>query len=357
MATVWAPFSLPNEDGTYEWFFNLDYLMMEEKISYFIGQIEICPKTDRQHIQLYFETVKRVRFSTIRRWCGFEDGEFVWLGRAKGTGDENRRYCSKDDTLPSCVSDRLRYERGELRNFGKGYRADLMLLKRAVERGDSDAVLFQRNDLFGTMLRNYRGIDRFRASLLTDPSRHNNIQRNVVVYWGKAGCSKSYTARTRFGEAEGKVYRLPQQKSSGIWFTGYSGQETILIEEMKGSRMNHSFLLELCGDTGCWLPIYQADVILQPSTKNIVFTASEHPYYWYYDYYQKYPSEWPMLERRLAEVHYCDVVHESVVQLQRSWPVPVVSADSRRMLTGSFVGVMDRSNISAVSANYVLPDL
>jgi len=166
------------------------------------------------------------------------------------------------------------------------------------------------------MVRNYRGIERYRS--LLNSAQGNTEQRIVVVYWGPTGTGKSHSAMTRFPS----FYPVPDAKGSGLYFDGYSGQQCLLFDEMHGGRMHHSFLLNLAGNAPVLLPVHGGFVPLAPSTTHIVFTSDSHPGHWYAKLYATNDKLWPMFERRIAEVHHLTVRYVSDEIVIRHWPVP-----------------------------------
>jgi len=66
----------------------------QDKISYLIGQKEICPSSGREHWQVYVEFKDRVRLSVIQGASMFDAKCHIEV--RKGTSKEASDYCKKD---------------------------------------------------------------------------------------------------------------------------------------------------------------------------------------------------------------------------------------------------------------------
>jgi hypothetical protein len=64
------------------------------RIQYMVFQREICPETDRLHWQGYMVLAKK---STLN-WIKNNIDSTAHFEKAKGSVDENYRYCTKGDT-------------------------------------------------------------------------------------------------------------------------------------------------------------------------------------------------------------------------------------------------------------------
>lgn len=287
------------------------------KFSFVCGQSEISPTTGRPHLQVYVERKTQTDFKALRRMDLFRDlppgsKEFHWIQKARGTAADNEAYCSKDDSFDGYC----RFSFGVPSNLGQGGRSDLLSIKRAIDAGDDDFALWSNEANFGVMVRYHRSFNQYRnVRMRASP---NNTQRRVIVLWGPAGTGKSHTAY-RLCDS---YYPVPDAKGSGLYFDAYAGEKAIVFDEMGGHRCAHSFLLNLCGDGPIYLPVHGGQVPLASTTTHVIFTANEHPYYWYQKLYEQKPELWRAMERRIEDVrHMTDrYVDDNVVV--RNWPVP-----------------------------------
>ena len=139
--------------------------------TYLIVGDETCPKTGRKHYQGYVEyksghTVTSMRKKLLDAHCN----------KAKGTGEQNRVYCSKEKVL---------IEEGTL-GPGQGKRTDLDEMIELVSTGDMN-----RREMIetfgGTWARNYRAIEIVRSVF----EEKRNWVTKVVYVWGPSGCGKT----------------------------------------------------------------------------------------------------------------------------------------------------------------------
>lgn len=146
-----------------KWCFTLhDYTEQDESnlaklnVRYLIYGREICPKTNRRHLQGYIEYDSATRFKCIKR----DISDRAHVEPAKGSAKQNRNYCSKDGDY---------YEKGEPKE--QGQRTDL--------KGISEAIIGGKEELKSiglrypeTYIKYHRGILAFRQLLNKDKIRN-----------------------------------------------------------------------------------------------------------------------------------------------------------------------------------------
>lgn len=67
---------------------------------------------------------------------------------------------------------------------------------------------------------------------------------NVMVVWGDSGVGKSYWARESTG-LPGGVFVLPVQSGGTVWWDGYAGERTILLDDFDPSSISMMNMLRL----------------------------------------------------------------------------------------------------------------
>ncbi len=149
-----------------------------------------------------------------------------------GSVQENEHYCSKPIVGCECkhckdCPARLDgpFRSGE-RPKGQGTRSDLNSVKEMIDEGKSEVEIAR--SAFGTWCRYYRAFNRYR--ILTNIGR--TWQTECLVYWGPSGSGKSRHALELGGESQ---FWLPPPHANGsVWWDGYDGQETVVIDEFYG---------------------------------------------------------------------------------------------------------------------------
>lgn len=116
-------------------------------------------------------------------------------------------------------------------------------------------------------VRYYNSLTRIRAD-------HNNpvgIDKRVFVLWGPTGTGKSHRAWQAFPTAYTKD---PRTK----WWTGYRGQEHVIIDEFRGG-IDIAHILRWTDKYPVSVETKGSHIPLQCST--IVFTSNLEPKFWY----------------------------------------------------------------------------
>lgn len=203
-----------------------------EKCRYLCYQREICPTTGKAHWQGYveFNDKSPIRFSTCVQRIGLPGAH---LEHCKGSGTQNRAYCSKSD---SAISHTFK-EFGSM--VAQGERTDLKVIAEMVKDRKSDAEIFEKHpELY---MRNYRGIAAGRTAAAPRRKISDGMPRCLLLH-GPAGSGKSRWAYDNFPEED--IYDKPDADK---WFDGYYGQKVIIINEFKLSKeFTEAALLKLC---------------------------------------------------------------------------------------------------------------
>lgn len=215
--------------------FNLDFnyqnVIDSSSAEYIIIGKEICPKTGREHHQGF------VYFSGARRWRWSKDGVKFSPTVAKllgncncracdGNLDQNCDYCSKDENVTE---------------FGvkpkQGYRTDLEAIKDALANGvtDVDQICMDNPVLYHQYGRTLNKIEDIALR-----RKYRTVMTKGIWYWGDTGVGKSHKAFEGFHPDTHYVF-----PNDGGWWDGYKGQETVIINEFRGS-ICFSEMLDLC---------------------------------------------------------------------------------------------------------------
>lgn len=208
----------------------------------------------------------------------------------KGSIEDGIHYCTKPvegceckhcKDCPAALSSPIFF--GE-RPVGQGKRCDLDEVKAMIDSGKSEVEI--ANSAFGTWCRNYRAFSRYRV--LTGHS-NRDFQTQCLVYWGPTGTGKSRHAQELGGSSQ---YWLPPPEANGsVWWDGYDGQETVVIDEFYG-WIRRDILQRI-------LDRYPYQVQTKGGAvpfvaKRVIITSNQDPTRWY-----KKIGLGPALERRM----------------------------------------------------------
>lgn len=125
------------------------------------------------------------------------------------------------------------------------------------------------------LLRYATHADRLRAICLRERAAKPRDVR-VEVFVGPTGSGKSHTAY----EENPDAYRVMRPSKGGtIWFSGYTGEATIILDDFRGSWMPYDHLLRLLDK---WPLIEQTKGgIVHACWTKVVITSTHPPGVWY----------------------------------------------------------------------------
>jgi len=100
---------------------------------------------------------------------------------------------------------------------------------------------------------------------------------DVILFFGDARSGKSQKAR-RYAKLYGKHFRLGVPNGDTVWFNGYNGQNTLIIDEFKG-WMKPTFLNDI-------LDIYPVDLptkfgFVKAKYTHVFITSNYPPEEWW----------------------------------------------------------------------------
>ncbi len=224
----------------------------EKLISYAVFQLEECPETKKQHIQMYLELTKQQSLRQIKKI--FNDNT-LHIESRKGTQAQAIEYCSKRET---------RLEEPVVHGIPKtqGKRTDIIKIKDAVKRGEKLTDIIDNIDNL-----NFQTI-RCSQILKTIFSRPRETPPNVLWLYGATGSGKTRWVYETFDD----IYTKPNNK----WWDGYEQQETILIDDYRKDFCKFHELLTLTDRYPTTREIKGGTIHI--NSKNIIFTAPHSPY-------------------------------------------------------------------------------
>lgn len=228
-------------------------------MSYLLVGREVAPTTGTCHWQGYVETSTRVARSSVVAMLGCDKAPHVEI--AKGSAEQNRVYCCKDEEY---------IEWGE--PMKQGQRSDLQAVCDAIRGGtatvgqmmDDDPYIYHQ---YGRTLQAVE--DRHRSKL------RRTEAPNVRWYWGTPGAGKSRLADE---EAGVDAYVLAIEDKG--WWDDYNGEENVLIDDFRPSDMKFNTLLRILDRTRFKVP-RRGRCPTPLLAKNIWVTSSQNPTYMY----------------------------------------------------------------------------
>jgi len=247
---------------------------LDWKCKYIVYQLE-RGENGTEHYQGFIQFENQVSFSSMK---AINERAHWEVARCVSASID---YCQKEDTRIAGP-----WTKGKLPREGQGERRDISEMKESIDEG---ATLEQiADEHFATFLRYRTSIIAYKA--MKQPKRTEPPQ--IRVYWGPTGVGKSRRAAFEAPDAYFKM----KTTSTGDWWDGYEGQDSVIINDFYG-WIQHCELLRL-------LDRYQQKVkvhggYVEFNAKLIIITSNQHPSKWYNA--EKLPYEGGPLERRLME--------------------------------------------------------
>lgn len=238
----------------------VDRAKADKQCNFIILQEEKCPKTGKVHYQGYLQFASPQRWSRVKKIVS----KSAHLQASKGTLEQNIAYCSKSAT----------HLRGPWQwGVGKsqGQRLDLENCIQMVQEGKTDLEIYQANPSQFVRLKKFIGTARNMEQQKIAVT-FRNVE--VLIFYGDAGTGKTREAFS----VDPQLYTVPDPEGNRVWFDGYEGQCTILLDDFYGWIKYHLLLRMLDGypirmqtkggfSSGCWT--------------RVIITSNKHPSEWY----------------------------------------------------------------------------
>ncbi|AYP28913.1 MAG: putative viral replication protein [Circoviridae sp.] len=215
------------------------------------------------HYQGYIECKHSVRLEQLKRWLPTAHWE-----KRKGSRLECLSYVTKEssrieDTVYFGISD---IEVAQILENGtkRSQQENLKEIQKKILDGASDGEI--ADDFFDIWVKYYKAFSHYR--MLKTPKRDWSVE--TIVIQGATGVGKSRMCMDDFPSAYWK------QRSQ--WWDGYSGEETIIIDEFYG-WLPFDTLLRLCDRYPLLLEVKGGQV--QCLAKRVIITTNALPHNWY----------------------------------------------------------------------------
>ena len=231
-----------------------------------------------EHIQGYLQFVKPRLLTWVKKLTYNDTLPFAraHLAVARGSPEQNKAYCTKDDTRVDGP-----WELGAPSKSGE--RTDLhAVFDRLQKDGDLRAVP-------GDVMLKY-GSNVLKVSALFPAPRRDGLQ--VITLIGETGIGKSFQCHQRWPD----LY-TPYYGNSGLWWDGYIDQDTVMLEEFRG-QIQLQKLLQILDPYPLHLEVKGGCVAAR--YRRIIITSNCTPENWYKNEDGARDSEFRALYRRLG---------------------------------------------------------
>lgn len=233
---------------------------------YGCGQLEQGADTGTVHIQGYFELNTRVAFSTLKKHLPGAPH----IESRRGTPSQAIEYTLKEDTRHESG---WRFEFGESK--GQGFRSDLSgVADRVAEEVLQGNTMEEIMDAHpGYYMEKKDKIRSFRAEVKALPVR---MDKKFIIMIGPTGSGKTASVGVHFKDHHDLI--IPHGKGP-LWWDGYSGEDTVLIDEFGKGRVPYTTIKRLIDYKSHTYNVKHSSCVANP--KNVIVTTTHHPKTWY----------------------------------------------------------------------------
>jgi hypothetical protein len=255
------------------WMFTINnYSSFEEPQSWnvkFLVYQEETGAEGTRHLQGYVMFPKNMRLSAVKKI----HSKAHWEPR-RGTHEQAVAYCTKQETRTG-----LQYTGGTAPD--QGHRTDLDHVAACALVHPLSVVASSFPSQF---IRYHRGIQAFKTVM----TKARSWLTDLIIYWGPPRTGKSTHVEDLWPDA----YWLPKPASSTVWWSGYEGQDTVVIDEFYG-WLPIDFMCRLIDRFPMTVETKGGSVPML--ARRVVITSNKSPWEWW-----NVPNLHGM-ERRLAE--------------------------------------------------------
>lgn len=254
------------------------------KMKYLVFQRE-RGENGTEHYQGYVELKSGMSYNAIKTLLG---SNTIHLEARRGTAEQARDYCKKDDTR---MPEEQPYEFGEISSPGK--RNDLEAFKDAVVH-DKKRKREMIDEHYGTMARYSKFYDTLTS--MSRPDRTEDLE--VVLHIGETGLGKTRRVYDLHG-ADDDFYVTPISNGTA-WFDAMDRHTTILIDDFSGasSHMPLAQLLRLLDRYPVQVPTKGSHTWWLPN--RVYVTTNILPSLWYK--WENRGGQYLALARRFTKV-------------------------------------------------------
>ncbi len=183
------------------------------------------------------------------------------------------------------------------------------MCKDALENGSTFQDLFLVDGTFEAAVKYSRGLQLAAQALAPEPPRQAELRTEVL--YGPSGTGKTQAAYLR--DPELFPLAIPNQHSGALWFDGYAGERTLLIDEYQG-WIGFPLLKKLLDP---WYPQKMLPVKGSSSRnrlQHILICSNHHPFQWHHHQTIGHLQE---LTRRIHRAWKCSADKFELVNLEQ----------------------------------------
>lgn len=266
------------------------------------------------HFQGYLEASKKTRVTTLKN-------RVPWLVRShlekrRGTPEQARRYCTKEETRiegPWCFG---RMEIDKPLSNTRGKRNDLAEVAKHVLSGkkiDDKEIMEEHTN---SLIRYHKGLKTLEMLVA---KKNVPVWRdvNVTVFWGPTGTGKTRYA-VESARKLGSYYILSKSNNKQLWWDGYVDQQVLIMDEFRGSWCPFEVLLRIL-DGHQYQPEQKGGHVVVAYT-TVIITSNIDPRCWYSS--EKVKDQDPLFRRISNISHVSEPMYPDITSKRGCIGVP-----------------------------------
>ena len=203
---------------------------------YIVWNYELCPSSNRKHIQGYVYFTANRSVSSIKFLISRGTNVSPRIAVAKGTAQQNRAYCTKDDTADPDINPHFE-EFGQIPEQGKRTELESWIKSVVDGKRPRDAVADRDFKYLAQFVKYGSGYQK----LLSATIKKRSAPPQVFWLYGPTGSGKSRKAREWYPNA----YVYPKLAKHTPWWDGYEGEPHVIIDDMRVDTFSFDYLLNL----------------------------------------------------------------------------------------------------------------
>ena len=262
---------------------DLDWDKLSKHLRFLAYGHEICPSTQRPHLQCYAYSKTPMRMT---QWLQVLGPKKHHIEKMRGSLAQNERYCSKE---------------GQFIKFGtepaQGTRTDLVDVKELLDSGKRPMeIADEHEEHFATVMRHEKCFSKYAEYKRAKKLHDDRTMPDVYVRIGPPGTGKTKWLDDTFGTS-GYVIA---PDNTGRWFDGCD-HDVILFDDVEaGSIPPFSLWKRLTDRYPFKVPIKGGFITWKPKT--IVFTSNQLPEQWWPKLFDQDAFARPAFDRRIKEI-------------------------------------------------------
>lgn len=278
-------------------------------VKYLIFQFEEGEKEHHAHLQGFVSLDSPRRTSWVKKMIG-NNAHIELAHDVQGS----IQYCSK-------TKGRIRgpWTMGKPPK-GQGTRADIETMHEMIKKGLPTLDIIEKNP----KLLRYEKLIKYDRFLQMEAHSDRQLSGvNVTCLWGDSGSGKTQWAINYLKHNTYFKLDCSGVKNGALWFDGYEGQDTLIIDDFDQDTCSINFLKLLLDKYKLRLPVKGEHT--WACWKYVIITSNQHPADWWIHLPQ---VQQLALKRRIHEIMHCTEDH---LYRRQRWDKTYIDEDFERI--------------------------